>query len=117
MWLDDRRSPHDSEWVSVKTAEEAIELLQGGDVTELSLDHDLGLLHREPEATGYLVVLWIEEQVVTAGLVPPEVITVHSSNSSASPKMERGIASIRRLYEQRAEEPGSVSVPEGSCGG
>jgi Cyclic-phosphate processing Receiver domain len=67
------------------------------------LGHDLGLLDREPEATGYDVVVWIEEQVATAGFVPPEVITVHSSNSSAAPKMERGIGSIRRLAEQRAE--------------
>ena len=85
----------------MKAPEEAIELLQGGDVTELSLDHDLGLLDREPEATGYDVVLWIEAQVATTGFVPPEMITVHSSNSSAAPKMERGIASIRRLHQQR----------------
>jgi hypothetical protein len=36
------------------------------------------------------VVLWLEEQVATAGFVPSEVIAVHSSNSSAAPKMERG---------------------------
>jgi hypothetical protein len=49
-------------------------------------------------------VLWIEEQVATAGFVPPEVMIVHSSNSSAAQRMERGIASIRKLHEQRAEE-------------
>ena len=70
-------------------------------MVEISLDHDLGLLDREPEATGYDVVLWIEQQVATEGFVPPEVITVHSSNSSAAPKMERGIASIRSLHEER----------------
>jgi hypothetical protein len=101
VWLDDRRTPPEDGWVWLRTPEETIELLQGGDVTELSLDHDLGLLDREREATGYDVVLWIEEQVATAGFLPPEVIKVHSSNSSAAPKMERGIASIRRLYEQQ----------------
>lgn len=101
VWLDDRRSPPDPHWVWVKTPEETVELLQTSQVTELSLDHDLGLLDRDPEATGYDVVVWIEEQVATAGFVPPEVITVHSSNSSAAPKMERGIASIRRLHQQR----------------
>jgi hypothetical protein len=35
-------------------------------VIEISLDHDLGLLDREPEATGYDVVLWMEAQVATA---------------------------------------------------
>jgi putative hemolysin len=100
VWLDDRRPPRDPDWVWVKTPEAAIELLASGGVTEISLDHDLGLLDRVPEATGYDVVLWIERQVATEGFVPPEVINVHSSNSSAAPKMERGIASIRRLYEQ-----------------
>jgi hypothetical protein len=77
----------------------AIELLASGEVVEISLDHDLGLLDREPEATGYDVVLWIERQVATEGFVPPEVIKVHSSNSAAAPRMERGVASIRRLHE------------------
>jgi hypothetical protein len=103
VWLDDRRSPRDPDWVWVKTPEAAIELLATGEVIELSLDHDLGLLDREPEATGYDVVLWIERQVATAGFVPPELIVVHSANSAAAPKMERGIASIRRLQEQRAQ--------------
>jgi hypothetical protein len=101
VWLDDRRPPRDPEWVWVKTPEGAIELLETGQVIEISLDHDLGLIEREPEATGYDVVVWMERQVATAGFVPPEVIKVHSSNSSAAPKMERGIASIRRLYEQQ----------------
>jgi hypothetical protein len=100
VWLDDRRSPRDPDWVWVKTPEEAIDLLKTREVVEISLDHDLGLLDHEPEATGYDVVVWIEEQVARAGFVPPEVIAVHSSNSSAAPKMERGIASIRRLARE-----------------
>jgi hypothetical protein len=62
--------------------------------------HTIGicLTGRDP---GYGVVVWIEEQVATAGFVPPEVIKVRSSNSSAAPKMERGIASIRRLDERQ----------------
>jgi hypothetical protein len=85
----------------VKTREAAIELLATGEVKTISLDHDLGSLDREPEATGYDVVLWMEEQVATSVFGPPEVITVHSSNSSAAAKMERRIASIRRLAEPR----------------
>jgi hypothetical protein len=101
VWLDDRRPPRDPDWVWVKTPEEAIELLATGEVTEISLDHDLGLLDRSPEATGYDVVLWVEHQVATGGFVPPEVIVVHSANSSAAPKMERGIEAIHRLDRQR----------------
>ena len=84
----------------MQTPAETIELLETGDVSELSLDHDLGLLERGRELTGYDVVTWIERAVATEGFVPPQTIRVHSSNASAAPKMERGIESIRRLAER-----------------
>jgi hypothetical protein len=61
VWLDDRRSPYPQpdEWVWVRTPAEAIELLESGTVSELSLDHDLGLMDGERELTGYDVVTWI----------------------------------------------------------
>src|SRR6478672_1492081 len=111
VWLDDRRPPGGSGWVWVKTPEETIQLLQTGQVTELSLDHDLGLLDREPEATGYDVLLWIEEQVAMKGFVPPEVIKVHSSNSSAAPKMERGIQAIQRLQSGQSCVNDAAALP------
>lgn len=103
VWLDDRRPPHPDPdtWTWVTTPAEAIELLETGTVTMLSLDHDLGLLGGERELTGYDVVLWIEQAVATQGFVPPEVIRVHSSNASAAPKMEKGIEAIRRLTGSR----------------
>jgi len=97
VWLDDRRPPPGENWLWVKMPEDTIELLQSRSVTVLSLDHDLGLLDREPEATGYDVLLWIEAQVSTQGFVPPEVITVHSSNAAALPRMRRAIEAIQRL--------------------
>jgi len=45
------------------------------------------------EITGYDVVLWVEEQVVTRGFSPPKM-SVHSANPSARLKMESGIRSI-----------------------
>lgn len=51
---------------------------------ELSLDHDHG---DDERGTGYDVVLWIEEAVMTRGFKPPK-ITVHSANSSARIKMQ-----------------------------
>ncbi len=110
LWLDDRRSPHPNprEWIWVKTPDEAIELLRRGDVTELSLDHDLGLLDGERESTGYDVVVWIEQAVATEEFVPPETIRVHSSNASAAPKMERGIEAIRRLASRATESKPST---------
>lgn len=91
VYLDDERTPPQG-WTLVRWPEDAITLLMTGEVTELSLDHDLGDDNR---GTGYDVILWLEEAVVTRGFVPPS-IKVHSANSSARIKMELGVASILR---------------------
>ena len=77
--------------------EEAIKLLKTGQVTNLSLDHDLG---DDKRGTGYDVVLWIEEAVATGVFVPPRIV-VHSANPSARAKMEAGITRIHNLSAQR----------------
>ena len=99
VWLDDRRSPFPAPetWVWVRTPSDAIDLLETGTVTEISLDHDLGLIDGDRELTGYDVVTWIEHAVATQGFVPPTNIRVHSSNAPAAEKMERGIQAIERL--------------------
>lgn len=92
VYLDDeRQTPHG--WVRVYWPSEAIELLERGSVTEISLDHDLG---DDDRGTGYDVVVWVEEAVATRGFVPPRM-KVHSANSSAREKMEAGINAIERL--------------------
>lgn len=80
-------------WVGVKTPEEAIELLAQGQVTCISLDHDLCL--PEPR-NGYAVVQWLEEQVAVHGFKPP-IIWVHTANTSAEQKMLAGIQAIHRF--------------------
>ena len=106
VWLDDLRQPYpDPEnWVWVRTPDEAIALLETGEVCEISLDHDLGLEEGGRELTGYDVVTWMERAVVTEGFEPPRRIRVHSSNASAASKMERGIEAIRRLAERSGQE-------------
>lgn len=94
-YVDDERATPEG-WTRVYWPEEAIELLRTGMVEVISLDHDLGDDNR---GTGYDVVKWIEEQVVTAGFVPPEM-RVHSANVSARTKMELGIRSIERLAKR-----------------
>jgi len=74
--------------------DEAIDLLESGQVTEISLDHDLG---DDERGTGYDVVLWIEEAVATRSFCPP-IMSVHSANSSAREKMERGIVAIEAIH-------------------
>nr|WP_274622412.1 cyclic-phosphate processing receiver domain-containing protein [Myxococcus fulvus] len=94
--MDDER-PTPEGWVAVRWPEEAIALLQGGQVVELSLDHDLG---DDEHGTGYDVLLWLEEAVATRGFVPPRV-RVHSANSSARQKMELAIVRIERFARER----------------
>ena len=92
VYLDDEReAPHG--WVRTRWPVDTIELLKTGEVTDLSLDHDLG---DDERGTGYDVLFWIEEQVAMEGFVPP-AMSVHSANSSARIKMEAGIRAIKRL--------------------
>ncbi len=96
VYLDDERATPEG-WVRVFWPEEAIALLEAGQVTELSLDHDLG---DDAHGTGYDVLLWLEEAVATRGFLPPRV-QVHSANSSARQKMLLAIARIERFAREQ----------------
>lgn len=96
VFLDDERVTPDG-WVRTFWPEDVIALLETGQVTELSLDHDLG---DDEHGTGYTVLLWLEEQVAVHGMLPP-AIRVHSANASARLKMEAAIAAIERHAGQR----------------
>ena len=89
LYLDDQR-PAPEGWTRVQTPEDAIELLKANRLTHLSLDHDLGL---SDERTGYAVLLWIEQQVVENGFLPPH-ITIHSANAGARARMDAAVESI-----------------------
>lgn len=96
VFLDDLRVTP-SGWVRTYWPDEVFDLLETGQVEELSLDHDLG---DEVRGTGYDVILWIEEAVALRGFIPPKII-VHSANLSARVKMVAGIQSIEKLFEDR----------------
>lgn len=78
LWLDDLRPPPEG-WRSVKTVEEAITLLEDGEVSEASLDHDLG----DGEQEGYRLCLWMAEH----GVWPSRALSVHSSNPPGAERM------------------------------
>ena len=104
VYLDDTRQTPEG-WTRVYWPAEAIELLKTGNVTEISLDHDLGdkfnaKQENRNEITGYDVVIWIEEQVFTTDFSPPEIF-VHSDNWAAKSRMIAGIESIKRLVAKR----------------
>lgn len=103
VWLDDER-PTPEGWVSAKKASEAISLLRTGQVSEISLDNDLG----PPEAgEGYDVICWIENEAFvnqehfTPATMP--VIHIHTANPVARKKMEATVEAmernIRRFYD------------------
>lgn len=89
VFLDDLR-PEPDGWVRVFWPDQAIDLLESGLVTDISLDHDLG---DDQRGTGYDVLLWIEEAVHLRNFSPPR-IQVHSANTSARLRMQAAIASI-----------------------
>jgi len=75
LFLDDIRTPPDETWTWVKTIEDAIPLLESGEVEEASLDNDLG----ENIEEGRKLVLWMAEK----GTWPTNEIHVHSANPVA----------------------------------
>jgi hypothetical protein len=93
MWLDDVRPmpPHYTHWA--KTARQAIELLETGNVIECSLDHDLGSDYE----TGYDVAKWIEERAVNGTLAPIRC-RVHSQNPVGARNMKMALQSAYRAW-------------------
>ncbi|MFY4731231.1 cyclic-phosphate processing receiver domain-containing protein [Nitrospira sp. BLG_2] len=74
VWLDDERPMPPDYHIHVRTAEDAIALLETGKVTKISLDHDLGQVK-----TGYDVAKWIEENAIK-GTLTKLCIRVHTQN-------------------------------------
>lgn len=110
VYLDDERTPRAPileeegecrqdwrEWVVVRRVIDAIDLLSTGIVTEISLDHDLGLEHLWQ--TGYEVLKWIEQQVHTNPGFKCPIIHIHTANPSAALKMHAAVKSISRHLE------------------
>lgn len=111
IYLDDVRSCPFGFNVHAFTYSECIYWLQlmtveHKQVVVLSLDHDLGDIHKESnglitqyshhEKTGYDVICWIEEQAHTySAFILPKKILCHSANPSGRANIERV---IRKLY-------------------
>ena len=106
VWLDDVH-PAPEGWTHILWTQEAVELLVKGNVTHISLDHDLG--DDEP-GTGYDVLLWMIEQATMMSSFRPPMMTVHSANVSARQKMLAAIAKIERIERARQH----VSVLKGA---
>lgn len=95
IWLDDIRIAPPN-WVHCCWPDEVIRLFETENVTEISLDHDLG----DSSITGYTVLLWLEEEVFNSRIIPP-LMHVHSANPVAKIKMLSAIDRINRLYAEQ----------------
>ena len=103
IWLDDKRDPLSAIGIQkgatgselwIKTAHEVIELLKGGDVISISLDHDLGL----PEnGSGYDVAKWIEEQAYHGNL-PRLEWRLHSDNPVGVKNMKAALEQADKFW-------------------
>ena len=109
VYVDDLRTParHEEQWVIVRTAFEAVELLSAHEVAELSLDHDFGVAQLRDQGVakdvlelvgeGYDVIRWLEARLLGEDddRVPAE-INVHSANAVGVGRMIAGIRSMAR---------------------
>jgi len=96
VWLDDVR-PAPAGWTHVQTAGEAISLLLVGQVTEISLDHDLG--EDGNPGCGYDVAVFIERAAAEKTL-PPLVWNIHSANPVGILKMRQALNNADRFWRQ-----------------
>ena len=91
VYLDDER-PTPEGWVGVRWPDQDIQLLQTGEVTHISLDHDLG---DDRRGTGYDVLTWLEEAVFDRRIKLPAVV-IHTANPSARQRMMLALRAIQK---------------------
>lgn len=94
IFLDDTR-PAPNGWTLMRWPHEVIAALQTEQVTEISLDHDLG---DDTVGTGYDVLVWLEGTVARQRFELP-VIHIHTANSAARPRMLAAVAQIEKLAQ------------------
>jgi hypothetical protein len=100
VWLDDiRKAP--KEWIWIKTAQEAIDMLEQENVDVISLDYDLG----KNMENGNYVFNWIKQETFMNPLyIPPEII-IHSKNNAGIEKMTFGANIINQERIKKLENP------------
>ena len=105
LWLDDERDPKskqiqmqfgaEGDEIWAKSANVAINHLKKGNITSISLDHDLG-----PNAgTGLDVAVWIEEQAYL-GKLPKLTWFVHSMNPVGSKNITVAMNNAEKYWNE-----------------
>jgi len=90
VYLDDtRRAPRGS--LRARVPDQVIELVKPGRVSEVSLDHDLGLDAAGRPIEGYAFVAWLEAEVAHGRQLPIPELKVHSANVVGHARLLHGI--------------------------
>lgn len=97
IWLDDVREAPEG-WTRCMRPDEAIELLESGEVEEISLDYDLGLVDELGiDWNGEDVLRWIEQQVVERGdAFHLPIVRIHSANPVGRQRLQHALDAIHR---------------------
>ena len=95
LWLDDVRPKPSDYDVAVTDANEAIRWLETGQVTEISLDHDLGT-----ELTGYTVAAWIE-RAAHNNEIPRLIWHIHSANPVGRQNMTMALQNADKYWDEQ----------------
>ena len=93
IYMDDERKEPEG-WVRTRSVAKTIELLKTGEVTELSLDNDLGIYDSNP---GYHVTDWLEYEVCCRNFIPPAII-IHTQNIKARDRMKAACRNMRKFH-------------------
>lgn len=95
LYLDDERNAPDDSWTVVRNYQECVRILRRDwyEITEISLDHDLG----DKYFNGYKVLLVMEGRVEEEGETYVPKIHIHTANASAKSKMLQAVENIEKL--------------------
>lgn len=96
LWLDDVRECPYKDWVTAKSASEAIFILKTGLVTHMSFDHDLG---NDEDGTGYTVSCWVEDAAFN-NLIQPIQWKIHSANPVGVNKIRSALESADKYWNR-----------------
>jgi len=119
VWLDDvRPMPKEGFDVHVKTASEAINLIESGRVAFMSFDHDLGfdlkIMRCRDEPTGYDVAKAVE-RLAAEGKIEPFEWAVHSMNPTGAEKIVMALEQADKFWsaQRQNHESRTECVPTG----
>ena len=90
LFLDDLREPFDNEYIVVRTAQEAVDLvLEKGCPSFISFDHDLGEKDGNLLPTGYDFAKWLVNADMEKNIIMEDfAFQVHSANPVGKKNIE-----------------------------